>query len=127
MRERPHAGRPGGRSGRLILHSEHTATAATSSENQEVRPTLNGQTGKGLVAGGTVPPQTTTDLFPERDCQMSAETKVVPSAAKRIRDGNPEPRVPCVLLLDVSDSMSGDKIHELNAGLATLRTELVKD
>jgi uncharacterized protein YegL len=32
-----------------------------------------------------------------------------------------------VLLLDVSSSMSGDKIHELNAGLATIRGELLKD
>jgi uncharacterized protein YegL len=58
---------------------------------------------------------------------MSAETKVVTGAAKRIRDGNPEPRVPCVLLLDVSNSMDGDKIRELNAGLPMLRTELLKD
>jgi uncharacterized protein YegL len=96
-------------------------------ENLEIHPTLNGQAGKGFVEGGTVSPSTTTDLFPERDCQMSAETKVVTSAAKRIRDGNPEPRIPCVLLLDVSGSMSGDKITELNKGLVTLRNELLKD
>jgi uncharacterized protein YegL len=58
---------------------------------------------------------------------MSEELRVVKAAAARLRDGNPEPRVPCVLLLDVSGSMSGDKIHELNAGLDTIRTELLKD
>jgi uncharacterized protein YegL len=57
---------------------------------------------------------------------MSDELRVVKGAA-RIRDGNPEPRVPCLLLLDVSSSMSGDKIQELNSGLETLRTELLKD
>ncbi len=29
---------------------------------------------------------------------------------------NPEPRCPCILLLDVSGSMSGRPINELNAG-----------
>lgn len=58
---------------------------------------------------------------------MIAETKVVKATAARIRDGNPEPRVPCVLLLDVSRSMEGDKIQELNAGLQTIRAELLKD
>lgn len=58
---------------------------------------------------------------------MSDELRVVKGAAARLRDGNPEPRVPCVLLLDVSGSMSGDKIQELNAGLETIRTELLKD
>lgn len=58
---------------------------------------------------------------------MSDELRVVKGAASRLRDGNPEPRVPCVLLLDVSGSMSGDKIRELNAGLETIRTELLKD
>jgi uncharacterized protein YegL len=58
---------------------------------------------------------------------MSEELRVVKAAAARLRDGNPEPRVPCVLLLDVSGSMSGNKIHELNAGLETIRTELLKD
>ncbi|SEN98182.1 Uncharacterized conserved protein YegL, contains vWA domain of TerY type [Duganella sp. CF517] len=40
---------------------------------------------------------------------------------------NPEPRCPCVLLLDVSGSMSGAAISELNAGLATFRDELAAD
>lgn len=37
---------------------------------------------------------------------------------------NPEPRCPCLLLLDVSASMQGKPITELNAGLITLRDEL---
>jgi uncharacterized protein YegL len=40
---------------------------------------------------------------------------------------NPEPRVPCVLLLDVSGSMSGNPIRELNEGLAVYKDELVAD
>jgi uncharacterized protein YegL len=40
---------------------------------------------------------------------------------------NPEPRCPCVLLLDVSGSMSGKPIEELNAGLAAFRDELSAD
>jgi uncharacterized protein YegL len=40
---------------------------------------------------------------------------------------NPEPRVPCVLLLDVSGSMNGDPIAELNEGLVTYRDELAAD
>lgn len=30
---------------------------------------------------------------------------------------NPDPRLPCVLLLDTSSSMSGESIDELNRGL----------
>jgi uncharacterized protein YegL len=40
---------------------------------------------------------------------------------------NPEPRCPCMLLLDVSGSMNGRPLDELNAGLATLRDELSAD
>jgi uncharacterized protein YegL len=40
---------------------------------------------------------------------------------------NPEPRLPCVLLLDVSGSMQGDPIAQLNAGLATYKDELAAD
>jgi uncharacterized protein YegL len=40
---------------------------------------------------------------------------------------NPEPRVPCVLLLDVSGSMQGDRIEELNAGLTAYRDALAAD
>jgi uncharacterized protein YegL len=40
---------------------------------------------------------------------------------------NPEPRCPCVLLLDRSGSMSGEPIRQLNAGLVTFRDELAAD
>ncbi|MES2788538.1 MAG: VWA domain-containing protein [Planctomycetota bacterium] len=40
---------------------------------------------------------------------------------------NPEPRVPCILLLDTSGSMSGQPIAELNEGLAIYRDELMAD
>jgi uncharacterized protein YegL len=40
---------------------------------------------------------------------------------------NPEPRCPCVLLLDTSKSMSGKAIAELNAGLKLFHDELLED
>jgi uncharacterized protein YegL len=40
---------------------------------------------------------------------------------------NPEPRCPSILLLDVSGSMSGPPISELNAGLQVYRDELAAD
>jgi len=40
---------------------------------------------------------------------------------------NPEPRCPCVLLLDTSGSMGGEKIAALNAGLQTFRDDLLQD
>jgi uncharacterized protein YegL len=40
---------------------------------------------------------------------------------------NPEPRCPCVLLLDTSGSMGGEPINELNAGLALFKDELAAD
>jgi len=40
---------------------------------------------------------------------------------------NPEPRCPCVLLLDTSGSMGGEPISQLNAGLQTFGDELIAD
>jgi uncharacterized protein YegL len=40
---------------------------------------------------------------------------------------NPDPRCPCVLLLDISSSMEGAPIAELNAGLLTYKDELAAD
>src|SRR3989442_15270896 len=40
---------------------------------------------------------------------------------------NPEPRCPCLSLLDTSGSMAGAPISELNAGLVTLKDELAAD
>ena len=40
---------------------------------------------------------------------------------------NPEPRCPCLLLLDTSGSMSGEPIRELNDGLINFKDELMAD
>lgn len=40
---------------------------------------------------------------------------------------NPEPRCPCLLLLDVSGSMQGQPIAQLNAGLTVFKEELASD
>ncbi len=40
---------------------------------------------------------------------------------------NPEPRCPCLLVLDTSGSMHGSPIQELNAGLQSFRHELAAD
>lgn len=40
---------------------------------------------------------------------------------------NPEPRCPCLLLLDVSSSMAGPAIEQLNAGIQTFKQELLDD
>lgn len=40
---------------------------------------------------------------------------------------NPEPRCPCCLLLDVSASMAGEPIRQLNEGLSLYHQELLSD
>ncbi len=40
---------------------------------------------------------------------------------------NPEPRCPCVLLLDTSGSMSGRPIQQLNEGIQIFKDELMSD
>jgi len=40
---------------------------------------------------------------------------------------NPEPRCPCLLLLDTSASMGGEPINQLNAGLQAFKDELASD
>src|SRR5580700_5787795 len=40
---------------------------------------------------------------------------------------NPEPRCPCLLLLDTSGSMNGDPIRELNSGLASFKDAIAAD
>ena len=37
---------------------------------------------------------------------------------------NPEPRCPCILLLDTSGSMKGEPMAQLNEGLVTFKDEL---
>jgi len=40
---------------------------------------------------------------------------------------NPEPRCPCILLLDTSKSMSGEPIKQLNEGVRALKQSLMAD
>lgn len=40
---------------------------------------------------------------------------------------NPEPRCPCILLLDTSGSMSGEPINQLNKGLKEFKKQLMND
>ena len=57
---------------------------------------------------------------------MSTEFEQIPFSAAEFAD-NPEPRCPCLLILDVSGSMQGRPITELNAGLVQFKDELVAD
>lgn len=50
----------------------------------------------------------------------------VPFGAAEFAD-NPEPRCPCLLLLDTSHSMQGRPISELNQGLVAFKDELAAD
>ncbi len=55
-----------------------------------------------------------------------SEFEQIPFGADDFTD-NPEPRCPCLLLLDTSGSMRGQPIAELNAGLIAFKNELVSD
>jgi uncharacterized protein YegL len=57
---------------------------------------------------------------------MSEQTEYVGFGASEFAD-NAEPRVACVLLLDVSGSMSGSPISELNDGLGILKYTIYAD
>lgn len=57
---------------------------------------------------------------------MSDFNDQVPFADAAFAD-NPEPRCPCLLLLDKSGSMSGDPIRQFNEGLVTFKDELMAD
>jgi len=57
---------------------------------------------------------------------MSQDYDQIPFDTAEFAD-NPEPRCPCLLLLDVSGSMRGRPIDELNAGLLAFKNELVAD
>ncbi len=57
---------------------------------------------------------------------MTNQLDQVPFAAAEFAD-NPEPRCPCLLLLDTSGSMAGQPIAELNIGIRTLADELHAD
>ncbi len=55
-----------------------------------------------------------------------SEFEQIPFGAAEFAD-NPEPRCPCLLLLDTSVSMRGRRIDELNAGLIAFKDELMSD
>ncbi|MFI5000609.1 MAG: VWA domain-containing protein [Reyranellales bacterium] len=55
-----------------------------------------------------------------------SELDQIPFGASEFAE-NPEPRCPCLLLLDTSASMAGAPIDELNRGLATFKEELAAD
>jgi len=50
----------------------------------------------------------------------------VPFSAAEFAE-NPEPRCPCLLLLDTSGSMSGQPISQLNDGITSFKQELLAD
>jgi uncharacterized protein YegL len=50
----------------------------------------------------------------------------IPFASTEFAD-NPEPRCPCLLLLDTSQSMAGEPIRELEKGLVTFKRDLLTD
>src|SRR6185437_6784011 len=63
---------------------------------------------------------------------IHSEGKPMPESLEQVPFGeefaeNPEPRCPCLLLLDTSGSMNGDPIRELNEGLTTFKDELSAD
>lgn len=55
-----------------------------------------------------------------------SEMEQIPFGASEFAE-NPEPRCPCLLLLDTSASMAGAPIDELNRGLVTFKSELAAD
>lgn len=57
---------------------------------------------------------------------MGSFTDQVPFSLAEFAE-NPEPRCPCILLLDKSTSMGGEPIRELNAGLLAFKDELMAD
>lgn len=57
---------------------------------------------------------------------MSESFEQIPFSGVEFAE-NPEPRCPCLLLLDTSASMTGRKIEQLNEGLTAFRDELNGD
>lgn len=64
--------------------------------------------------------------MPDQFEQAPYNQSIVPFDAAIFAE-NPEPRCPCLLLLDTSGSMQGAPIAELNAGLVTFKDELAAD
>ena len=57
---------------------------------------------------------------------MTDEFEQIPFAAAEFAE-NPEPRCPCLLLLDTSGSMAGEPIAQLNQGIKVFNEELRAD
>ena len=57
---------------------------------------------------------------------MTDEFEQIPFAATEFAE-NPEPRCPCLLLLDTSGSMSGEPIAQLNQGITVFNEEIRAD
>src|SRR5579884_573220 len=57
---------------------------------------------------------------------MNDSYEQVPFAATEFAE-NPEPRCPCLLLLDTSGSMAGEKIAQLNDGIRVFNEEVRAD
>ena len=57
---------------------------------------------------------------------MGTTPDQVPFGAAEFAE-NPEPRCPCILLLDTSGSMKGDPIAQLNEGLIAFKDEMAAD
>ena len=57
---------------------------------------------------------------------MSEYDEQIPFSGAEFAE-NPEPRCPCLLLLDTSGSMQGAPVKELNSGLVTFKDELMAD
>lgn len=64
--------------------------------------------------------------MPESFEQIPYEHSIVPYDPQIFAD-NPEPRCPCLLLLDTSGSMAGRPISELNAGLQAFKQQIRVD
>jgi len=74
--------------------------------------------------------------FPRKDIRLSKNQNInnwriikmeqVPFGGISFAE-NPEPRCPCVLLIDISGSMNGQPIQELQNGLSTYKDELAAD
>jgi uncharacterized protein YegL len=75
--------------------------------------------GEDLLTAEPVPPPVLTGHEPDWGEELFA-------VGREFVD-NPEPRCPCVLLLDTSSSMAGEPLAALEAGLDVFRDELQRD
>ena len=65
-------------------------------------------------------------LKKNRGTTQSSTSDQVPFGAAEFAE-NPEPRCPCILLLDTSGSMKAEPLAQLNDGLVTFKDELAAD